>query len=733
MRKFAFLFVAVLYLSSLRANASHIFGGELYYRHLSGFTYEINVALYGDCNGLSFPNLYTLKAKVILFKENQQLETLELTLDNSTNDEITPVCSDYKDSTQCSSPLMVIYGVRRFIYRTTVTLPGASSQYKFLFDGVMNNAGRTNSITNLAFITSSLMYLEAELDNTVAANSSPQFTTVPTPFYCINTEQEYNQGALDADGDSLVFALSPALDQGGVPAVYHPNYSPELPLETGGAFTFNSLNGQMVFTPSIMQSSVVVNKVFEYRNGKVVGSTMREMTFIVLNRCNNIPVKGGADNNQIVGGRWSSGNTFNVCTGTGVVSFKYDLTDPDGDTVDVSIVGLPAGATANISNNETLTPSFVFTWNTAGIPAGNYTFFVTAKDRHCPISSSQTRGFTVRIVDNYEISKTVTQPTNCYSKAVVSFDISNGVSPYNCLIKKGGIVVRNTTDSGTTIVDSFSAGDYVLSISSPYLLCNRDFPFTVTDSGEFPFPPLFNNPAVCFGGEPAVLTAIPYPGASVLWYDVTGNILPTAPLPGTSVVGSQQWFLSQKYKVCESAKKQIEVVVSPKPVIRLMVDTGSVCVGEKILLKATGADTVFWLPERSISFEPDGAPFIRVYEPGEYFAVGRNETGCDDTTAFGYNAIEPCCNFSYPSAFTPNSDGKNDVWRPIVYGNQQRYELSIYNRWGTRLFHSFIPHEGWDGRHNGQLQGVSTYFYFLKATCVTGKEELHRGEFSLIR
>jgi gliding motility-associated-like protein len=729
---YAFLIILI---SVVKAEATHIFGGELYYRQLSGMTYEVNVALYGDCAGASFPQLYNQSVAVDLMKGGSVVVKLSLTLDTNTRDEITPVCPKYRDSTQCQSISLPIYGVKRFIYRDTVNLPGAANDYRFVFDGAQNGAGRTNSITNLLNTSSSpsLIYLVAELDNSEQSNNSPRFTAAPTPFYCLNIEQEYNQGAVDADGDSLVFELANALNANGTLAIYRGGYSGTYPLETSGMFSFNSLNGQMVFTPTITQSSVVVNRVLEYRNGKLVGSSMREMTFIVLGNCSNMPVKGGIDSSLTQGGLWSKGNILNVCSGTQNLSFKYNLADPDGDTVDITFDGVPGTANLTINNNGTVSPSFDFQWNLTGVPNGNYTFFVTARDRHCPVSTVQTRGFTIRVVDNYGVQHTVTQPTNCYHKATLRFDATGGISPRTYTFLQNSAVLRTVTDSAAFIVDSFDAGNYALRVSSPELICNYEYPFVVADSGIFPFMPLFNNTIPCLGEDPVPLTAISYTGATLRWYNAEGNQLPGPPAPNTSIAVPQRWYVSQYYKVCESARRQIDVTVAPKPAIRLLYDTGVVCVGERILLKAAGAKKFVWLPENQIFYEPDGSPFIRVFEAERYTVIGIDETGCSDTLTFGFQVPEACCTFSYPGAFSPNGDGRNDKWRPILYGNHRTYELSIYNRWGMRLFHSFTPNEGWDGFYEGQAQETGTYFYLMQAKCITGKAEQKQGEFVLLR
>lgn len=731
-RLFPFL---LLLLSVLRAEASHIFGGELYYRWLGGMTYEVNVALYGDCNGSAFRQLYSQSLTVDLSRGGLLYSRLQLHLDTNTRDEITPVCPKYIDSTQCKSPFFPIYGITRFIYRDTVVLPGPDIDYRFVFDGSLNNAGRTASITNILVTSTnaSLIYLIAELDNAEQSNSSPQFTTAPTPFYCQNIEQEYNQGAVDADGDSLVFELADALDAGGARAVYRGNYSGTNPLETGGLLSFNPVNGQMVFTPTITQSAVVVNRVVEYRNGKPVGSSMREMTFIVLSTCNNMPVRGGIDSASTLGGNWSSGNVLNVCLGANSVQFRYDLTDPDGDTVDITVTGLPQGASIAVYGNGTVSPSFDFSWNVAGLPRGNYSFFVTAKDRHCPVSTVQTRGFTIRLVDNFVASHSAVRPTNCYGRAVLNFEVVGGILPFNYTVLQGGDLVRSGSSSEQLFIDSLAAGSYMMRISSPDLLCSADYPFQVVDSGIFPFTPATNDRLFCVGADSRPLTAVGYPGAVLHWYDMDGAKLPSAPVPSTNMAGTQRWLLSQQVGVCASDRKTVEIEIAPTPSLVLDYDTGVVCVGARIFLSATGADVFTWLPAEKIFYEPDGKPFIRVFEASDYAVVGINVTGCSDTLTFSYAEPEPCCTFSYPTAFTPNNDGKNDLWRPILFGNHQTYELSIYNRWGWRLFHSFVPNEGWDGRYDGRLQDVGTYYYFLQARCFTGKEEVKRGSFHLLR
>ena len=74
-----------------------------------------------------------------------------------------------------------------------------------------------------------------------------------------------------------------------------------------------------------------------------------------------------------------------------------------------------------------------------------------------------------------------------------------------------------------------------------------------------------------------------------------------------------------------------------------------------------------------------------------------------------------------PNAFTPNKDGKNEVFIPraILIFNQTGnpildYKFEIYNRWGEQIFESNDLNLGWDGTYKGRLCPTGTYVYIIK-------------------
>ena len=91
------------------------------------------------------------------------------------------------------------------------------------------------------------------------------------------------------------------------------------------------------------------------------------------------------------------------------------------------------------------------------------------------------------------------------------------------------------------------------------------------------------------------------------------------------------------------------------------------------------------------------------------------------------------CSVFLPNAFTPNNDGRNDVYRPVITGNHTLRSFQIRNRYGQEVFSTIADNAGWDGKLKGVQQNIGTYFYFLKCDCDNGKKIEKKGDFSLIR
>ena len=90
--------------------------------------------------------------------------------------------------------------------------------------------------------------------------------------------------------------------------------------------------------------------------------------------------------------------------------------------------------------------------------------------------------------------------------------------------------------------------------------------------------------------------------------------------------------------------------------------------------------------------------------------------------------------FEIPELVTPNGDGSNDDFR-VFYtlgAEVTDYTMTVYNRWGQRIFVSSNIDEAWDGTKDGTPQNTDTYLY-LTTFRLNGAEVTSEGQFSLIR
>lgn len=736
------MIVCILLLCSKGALATHIYGGELLYTHISGNNYKITLTLYGDCSASNSNYMAGAAPHIMIYRNTNFVERLKLTEDQSMRKEVSPVCPEDEGKTSCKSPTGTLPGAMRYVYSRTTTL-APSSDWRIVFAGTIDDvlgpqgqgtlAGRSGNITNISNVGEQLMFLEAILNNSNGPNSSPQYSSVPTPFFCINRQQQYNQGAIDGDNDSLSFSLIPALINSTQATGYLAPYSGAMPLATAaGSFSFNNASGQLRFEPNVLQKSLVVNKVEEYKNGVLVGSSMREMTFIVLDNCSNTPPNGNIDNGSITGGAVKE-NTINVCANTPNLNFIIQAADADNDSVTVTLNNLPQGANATVNNSGAGQPYIDFSWNTQNVATGSYNFFVTYTDDACPLFSSQTIAYTINVVDPISISHEVLQPTNCIFRQQVAIYIKDGVLPRKVIIKNSSdVVLGEYLDSTGVIIDSFKIGTYTVFAEAEALQCRSQYNFTVEHTGTYPLPPAIEDIHHCPGDAPITVAAKPAHGATIQWYELSGQRMQAAPMYGTTNAGIYQWVVNQRVEMCESVKDTLTVTVHDYPEIEILNTPERICAGDGMYLLASGGVKYDWQPEDKIVYFND-SPYTYVRQPTTYTVTGYSEYGCPNTDTITYQDIEQCCTFSYPDAFTPNSDGINDGWHPVTYGNVDFYLLSVYNRWGQRVYISSDPRQRWDGSYKGKLCEMDTYYYYLKAKCVTGHEEETKGSFILLR
>lgn len=119
--------------------------------------------------------------------------------------------------------------------------------------------------------------------------------------------------------------------------------------------------------------------------------------------------------------------------------------------------------------------------------------------------------------------------------------------------------------------------------------------------------------------------------------------------------------------------------------------------------------------------------------PGRYEYEIRDSMGCSVTGSGEITSPYQNCFVILPTAFSPNGDGNNDVFRPKVYDDVHNYQLSIYNRWGALVFRTNDPGIGWNGTFKGSLMSAQHYTYVCTYTDRNNEPQELKGAVMLVR
>lgn len=240
---------------------------------------------------------------------------------------------------------------------------------------------------------------------------------------------------------------------------------------------------------------------------------------------------------------------------------------------------------------------------------------------------------------------------------------------------------------------------------------------------------------ICFGNTArlqATTTAAYYqwtPANSMMY----SNTL--SPITGPSVTTMYYVTVTDTLGCPKPVKDSVLVAVLPRVKAFAGNDT-SVVVGQPLQLKATGGTTYLWTPGIALSSRNIDNP-VAIYsaelDSVTYTVRVFSAEGCHADDNITVKIFTTAPEIFVPSAFTPNSDGRNDVLKPVLAGMKRLDFFRIFNRWGEQLFYTREEGKGWDGRANGADQPSGTYVFTVQALDYTGKTVQRKGTIVLIR
>lgn len=244
---------------------------------------------------------------------------------------------------------------------------------------------------------------------------------------------------------------------------------------------------------------------------------------------------------------------------------------------------------------------------------------------------------------------------------------------------------------------------------------------------------------LCFGETLALTAAVTgTPADSTIWMPghILGSTINVSPVLTTTYTATIYYGSN-----CTDAD---QVTVTVIPPIQLSTITASpnpqdsICEGApvKLSIKVLSGEV------ESLVWTANGVPIsgatkdsVEVTPLGTtvtYTAIVTDANGCTAESEPIVYHTKRC--FEIPNAFTPNGDGSNDTFGPVLLGGSATViKFAIYNRWGQKVFIGSETKKAWDGRTDGKEAPSDVYVYHMVVRFGNGEQQEYHGDVTLLR
>ncbi len=440
------------------------------------------------------------------------------------------------------------------------------------------------------------------------------------------------------------------------------------------------------------------------------------------------------------GTTWQSGNTFNVPVGTYTIFTRdnngcqvsqanVNMTEPavltatfttsnatcdGGDNGQINIT--PAGGNANYQYS--LGGTNFQASNIFNVGPGTYNF--TVKDsRNCTTSQPVTVGLTNNL--NLTPSPDV---TTCEG-VPVQLQLTTNANQFQWQVQNGlsGASLANPTanPSDTT--------QYIVTATLGRCQVNDTIIVNVMPA---PIPNAGPDGFICFGQDYTLSGA---GGVQYQWTPATelnsGTSQNPVSTPSKTITYS---LMVVGANGCRSlVPDEVTVDVTPPIVIKVTPKDTVGYYGDQFQLNATSVGTDYvWSPAAGLSDPNIPNPVYTVNGDAILTVTATTQAGCKgtaDVVIKVYNGPD----LYVPSAFTPNGDGLNDIFRPFPVGIKELRYFRVFNKWGQMVYSTNILGQGWDGRLSGMDQPTGVFVWMVQGLTRDGKLITKKGTVTLIR
>lgn len=242
-----------------------------------------------------------------------------------------------------------------------------------------------------------------------------------------------------------------------------------------------------------------------------------------------------------------------------------------------------------------------------------------------------------------------------------------------------------------------------------------------------------NDTGVCPGGDSITIGGSPSATGGTTpytysWQPAAGLDFPNSSNPKCYPSIPTNYTLTVTDGMGNSSVDVVNVTIYTPPIVSAGADQ-TIVEGTNTQLFASGAVNYFWTPTQTLYNQNTATPYAEPDDSTTYCVIGADVNGCG-----GYDCmvvyVIPSDELVIYNAFSPNSDGMNDVF---YIGNIHKYpqnKLEVFNRNGKLVFQASPYLNDWNGKVDGSEIPCATYYYVL--TPGSGQSKIN-GSVTIIR
>jgi gliding motility-associated-like protein len=295
------------------------------------------------------------------------------------------------------------------------------------------------------------------------------------------------------------------------------------------------------------------------------------------------------------------------------------------------------------------------------------------------------------------------------------------------------------TNSNKFTTNSLVNGDVVtvgISTSASCLTTNTATSNAITmtvNSVSFTIP----NIEYCNGKSATVDLNIPLTNYSVFWKNGTDTITTNNDILTVNNTTNASLQFTVKFGIGCTKSGVVPIKVNQLPFINATVDIADAKYEEVVQLSANGNNIIQynWLPASSVSEDSIKNPTAIITATTVFTVNVKDANQCENSDTVLVRLINECLNeFIYlPTAFSPNRDGVNDCFGIISPPKLTDFKMTIFNRWGEKVFESSDKDNCWDGMYKGVEALSDSYVYLIGFKCYDGTDLSKKGTITIIR